>query len=100
MLVYLKNVVTLQLDSEKCTGCRRCLQVCPQCVLTVVAKKARISARDNCIECGACMQNCEYEAISVDAGVGCATAMIDGLLRYGDPDKGTCDCESTSPCCS
>ena len=28
-LIYLKNVVTLQLDQEKCTGCGTCLEVCP-----------------------------------------------------------------------
>lgn len=27
--VYLKNVVTLQLDEKKCTGCGMCLDVCP-----------------------------------------------------------------------
>ena len=33
-LIYLKNVVTLQLDPEKCTGCGTCLEVCPRQVLS------------------------------------------------------------------
>ncbi len=28
-LSYLKNVVTLKLDENKCTGCGMCLEVCP-----------------------------------------------------------------------
>ena len=27
--IYLKNVVTLQLDEEKCVGCGACERVCP-----------------------------------------------------------------------
>ena len=32
-LIYLKNVVTLELDPEKCSGCGTCLEVCPHGVL-------------------------------------------------------------------
>ena len=28
-LIYLKNVVTLEFDAEKCSGCGTCLEVCP-----------------------------------------------------------------------
>ena len=31
--IYLKDVVTLRLDLEKCTGCGQCLMVCPHAVL-------------------------------------------------------------------
>ncbi len=27
--IYLKNVVTLKLNEDKCTGCGMCLDVCP-----------------------------------------------------------------------
>ncbi len=32
-LIYLKDVVTLALDEEKCVGCGMCLIVCPHAVL-------------------------------------------------------------------
>ena len=32
-LVYLENVVTLQLDTEKCIGCGKCTEVCPHAVI-------------------------------------------------------------------
>ena len=31
-LVYLRDVVTLRLEREKCIGCGMCLQVCPHAV--------------------------------------------------------------------
>jgi len=32
---YLRDVVTLALDQEKCVGCGMCLMVCPQAVLSM-----------------------------------------------------------------
>ena len=83
--IYLKDVVTLQLDPEKCTGCGTCLEVCPRQVLNMNGKKARIANRDACIECGACALNCPFEALTVEVGVGCAAAIINAALgRSGD----------------
>jgi len=78
---YLTNVVTLELMAERCTGCGRCLEVCPREVFGKNGKTARIVDRDLCIECGACMMNCSFNAIRVNPGVGCATAIINGRLR-------------------
>jgi ferredoxin len=33
------------------------------------------------MECGACALNCPVKAIAVDAGVGCASGMINEWLR-------------------
>jgi len=79
-LTYLKDVVTLRLDAEKCTGCGTCLQVCPQAVLARENGKVRIDSRDSCMECGACARNCPTGAIAVNAGVGCAAAVINAAL--------------------
>jgi NAD-dependent dihydropyrimidine dehydrogenase PreA subunit len=95
---YLKNVVTLRIETDKCTGCSVCTSVCPRNVLKVIDRKAVIINRDSCIECGACVNNCLFEAISVKAGVGCAAAMINGLIKTGDPSKGSCGC-SKEGCC-
>jgi len=88
-LRYLPGVVTLALETSKCNGCRMCVQVCPHGVFEIEAKRARIADRDACMECGACARNCPEGAISVDSGVGCATAVILGALRGTEP---TCDC--------
>lgn len=69
-LAYLKNVVTLNLDQQKCIGCQTCTQVCPHQVFQVENKKAQIINKDACMECGACAKNCPVSAIEVRSGVG------------------------------
>jgi ferredoxin len=77
---YLHNVATLQLDRDTCIGCGLCAQVCPHQVFVIEGKKSRIAARDACMECGACALNCPVRALAVDAGVGCASGMINEWL--------------------
>lgn len=97
---YLKNVVTLELSQEKCTGCGRCIEVCPRRVLALHSRKAVIIDRDRCIECGACQRNCAFDALSVKYGVGCAQAFFTAMLTGGEP---VCGCDgngkSSSGCC-
>jgi len=88
-LVYLKNVVTLLLDQEKCVGCGICGIVCPHDVFTLNNGHAYIKNRDACMECGACAQNCPSEALTVEAGVGCAAAVINSALGR---DGASCCC--------
>ena len=97
-LIYLKDVVTLKLDPEKCIGCGMCLLVCPHAVLSLTNGKVDIVNRDACMECGACAQNCPVNALSVQAGVGCATAVINSALGR---KNGSCCCtiDSRGPSC-
>lgn len=93
---YLANVTTLQYSPDKCTGCGRCVEVCPQQVFEMRDKRAAIIDRDLCMECGACALNCEFGAIAVDAGVGCAAAIINSLITGGPPN---CDCGGSEDAC-
>ncbi len=95
---YLANTASLQYAAEKCTGCGRCVEVCPHGVFELRDKRAAITDRDLCMECGACAKNCDFGALSVNAGVGCAAAIITGLLTGSEP---TCGCggESGAACC-
>ena len=79
-MVYLKDVVTLSYAPEMCNGCGTCLSVCPHRVLRRANGKIEIARRDACIECGACQRNCPQGAVTVNAGVGCATAIINQML--------------------
>jgi NAD-dependent dihydropyrimidine dehydrogenase PreA subunit len=97
-LTYLENVVTLKLDETKCTGCGTCLEVCPHAVFQMNSQHVEIRDRDACMECGACSRNCPFDAISVQAGVGCAAAVIGAML--GRTDQACCgptDCGCSSP---
>lgn len=79
-MVYLRDVVTLELNADLCVGCGMCLEVCPHAVLALEDGRTRIANRDACMECGACMENCPTGALSVEAGVGCAAAVINSAL--------------------
>jgi len=86
---YLKNVVTLELNADKCIGCGMCEIVCPHRVFGIEARKAVMRDKDACMECGACALNCPVQAITVESGVGCAEAIIRGALTGSEP---SCDC--------
>jgi NAD-dependent dihydropyrimidine dehydrogenase PreA subunit len=90
---YLKNGETLSLDIDKCNGCRECIEVCPHAVFAMSGGKSQIVDRGACMECGACARNCASSAIVVKAGVGCAAAIIGGMLRGAEP---ACGCGSAS----
>jgi len=94
---YLKNVVTLELDVDKCTGCGMCAVACPHRVFEIKETKAVIVDGDACMECGACSLNCPVEALRVKSGVGCAVAVFKGMLRGGEPVRDCCS-ESDKAC--
>ena len=71
----------MELEQALCIGCGSCLEVCPHQVFELAARRARLADKDACMECGACALNCPVAAIRVDAGVGCASGMINEWLR-------------------
>jgi Fe-S-cluster-containing hydrogenase component 2 len=78
-LKYL-GINTLQYDAKKCRGCGMCPIVCPMRMFKMNGRKAELTMKKKCIECGACMRNCPYDAIYVDAGPGCAGAVLSSKL--------------------
>lgn len=93
---YLDDVATLQLDVGGCIGCAMCTVVCPHAVFGMEEDKAAITDHNRCMECGACAKNCPVSVISVEAGVGCASAIIYGWLTGNEP---SCDCSGDSGGC-
>jgi len=99
LLKYLSNTASLEFFSGHCVGCGMCIEVCPHGVFALENKKAVILDKDRCMECGACVGNCAFGALKVDKGVGCAAAVINGMISGGEP---SCDCSGknkTGDCC-
>ena len=52
----------VQIDLEKCTGCKTCEVVCQVDAIKVVKKKAQ--ADDKCVNCAACVKVCPADALT------------------------------------
>ena len=75
------EINSLQYHAALCIGCGLCVDVCPHGVFAMDGRVARLVRADACIECGACQNNCPANALLVDSGTGCASAMIRAALR-------------------
>ncbi|MBN2333872.1 MAG: indolepyruvate ferredoxin oxidoreductase subunit alpha [Deltaproteobacteria bacterium] len=66
VLRYRISKPPLQVDPEKCTGCKRCLQVsCNALGLVEEGEKSYVQIDQNmCIGCSVCAQVCKFDAIS------------------------------------
>ena len=53
-----------KIDSEKCTGCGVCVDVCPLEAISLNDGIAVID-EDSCTECGLCVDECPNDAISL-----------------------------------
>jgi len=88
-MLALSTINTLKFDSELCTGCGICVDICPHGVFALNHRTIHPVRADACMECGACQVNCPFGAIKVDSGVGCAAAMIQSaLLRKNQVECG------------
>lgn len=100
---YIRNVARIKLDRGKCTGCGICKTVCPHNVFEINNMKADLIRKNSCIECGACDINCPVNAIDVEAGVGCANALINTWIAesriFDFIRKSKKDDDKRSTCC-
>jgi NAD-dependent dihydropyrimidine dehydrogenase PreA subunit len=95
---------TLVYDVDLCVGCNMCSIVCPHGVFSPAEPihpgskqlAARLLHPEECMECGACALNCLTRAITVESGVGCASAMIVAALTGKEVSCGGSGCCSTS----
>jgi Fe-S-cluster-containing hydrogenase component 2 len=55
------NTQKVWVDSDSCTGCGACVEVCPVEAIALVDGKAHID-EETCIGCGACADECPQNA--------------------------------------
>ncbi len=80
----------IQVDLEKCTGCKKCVLACPFGAIELIDKKARVHI-EACTVCGACANACEYGAIQVERGAGKGTENIEayqGVMVFAEQHGG------------
>lgn len=52
------------IDQNTCTGCGACVDTCPVEAISMENDKAVVDA-GTCVDCGACVDECPVEAISM-----------------------------------
>ena len=53
MLVY---------TNDNCTGCNKCVRVCPTLVSNIAQEGKIWVNRESCVSCGACLNACSHKA--------------------------------------
>jgi NADH:ubiquinone oxidoreductase subunit F (NADH-binding)/(2Fe-2S) ferredoxin/NAD-dependent dihydropyrimidine dehydrogenase PreA subunit len=62
-----RDLVVYRVIPVKCTGCQRCVSVCPTGAITGPRAKPHNLDPEKCIKCRACYEICRFDAIAGDA---------------------------------
>jgi len=62
-----RDLIEYYVVEGKCTGCQRCVSVCPTGAITGPRSKPHNLDPEKCIKCRACYEICRFDAIAGDA---------------------------------
>ena len=62
-----RELIEYRVIPDKCTGCQRCVSVCPTGAITGPRAEVHNLDPSKCIKCRACYEICRFDAIAGDA---------------------------------
>ena len=62
-----RELIEYRVLPEKCTGCQRCVNVCPTNAITGPRAEVHNLDASKCVKCRACYEICRFDAIAGDA---------------------------------
>ncbi len=65
--VVCSDLLQYRVVADKCTGCQRCVSVCPTGAITGPRAEPHNLDAEKCIKCRACYEICRFDAIAGDA---------------------------------
>jgi len=58
-----KDLLSYEIEADKCKGCTLCARNCPANAITGTVKEPHVIDKDKCVKCGACIEKCKFGAI-------------------------------------
>ncbi len=58
-----KQLLSYNIDADKCKGCTLCARKCPAGAIVGKVKEVHVIDNQKCVKCGACIETCKFGAI-------------------------------------